>query len=72
MVILIATHVPLLVGVIVLYRWMGENHSREKESTEMKGVEEKGTDNDEDSDSDFEKRVTESSHLIQKKEGKIN
>ena len=69
MVILIATHIPLLVGTIVLYRWMGENHSREKESTEMKGMG-KVTNNDEDSDSDFEKRVTESSHLMQKRKGK--
>ena len=72
MVILIATHLPLLVGVIVLYRWMGDNHSREKESTEMKSMENKGIDDDKDSDSEFEKRVTESSHLMQNKEGKIN
>ena len=72
MVILIATHIPLLVGVIVLYRWMGENQSREKESTEMKGMEKKGADNSEDSDSDCEKRVTESSHLMQNKKGKIS
>ena len=67
MIILIAAHLPLLVGVIVLYRWMGENPNREKKSVEMKNMEKKGTDNYKDSDSEFE---TESSHLMKTRKGK--
>ena len=67
MIILIAAHLPLLVGVIVLYQWMGENPNREKKSVDMKSMEKKGTDDYKDSDSEFE---TESSHLMKTRKGK--
>lgn len=67
MIILIATHLPLLIGVIVLYRWMVENPNREKERMEMKTMEKKGTDDYKDSDSEYE---TESSHLMKMRKEK--
>jgi len=71
MIILISTHLPLVVGVIVLYHKLGRKCEEDDVDDAKASMEDSSTEYDSSTDSEFEKNINESSHLMSTEESKL-